>query len=60
MQVNLKVTPDHRTATAAEMKAWQKAWGKAQFKDKTEVQGLAYVTYADSTLAGAQGESRPR
>jgi hypothetical protein len=36
--VNLKVMPDHRTSTAAEMKAWQKAWGKAQFKDKTEMQ----------------------
>jgi len=36
--VNLKVMPDHRTSTAAEMKAWQKAWGKAQFKEKTEMQ----------------------
>jgi len=36
--VNLNVVPDHRTATAAELKAWQKAWGKDQFKEKTEMQ----------------------
>jgi hypothetical protein len=36
--VNLNVVPDHRTATAAELKAWQKAWGKQQFKEKTEMQ----------------------
>jgi len=53
MQVNLNVVPDHRTATAAELKAWQKAWGKQQFKEKTEVRGLACVTQTPTAHAPA-------